>query len=70
VIFAASRLLARSLLEVAIALIVLGGLVGYLAFRVLRRLVTDHPDRLEELAGRAGVILSLVAAAAARRTRT
>jgi hypothetical protein len=67
VIFAAGRLLARSLLELAL-LLVIGGLgVGYLAFRILRRLVTDEPDRLEELAGRAGVMLALIAAAASRR---
>ena len=64
------RLVARSLLELALALIILGGLVGYLAYRILRRVVTDEPDRLEQLAGRAGVVLALVAAAAQKRTRT
>lgn len=69
-IASASRLLARSLLELALVLVLVGAGVGYLAFRILRRLVTDEPDRLEELAGRAGAVLALLAAASSRRSRT
>jgi len=67
VIVTAGRLVARSLLELALVLLILGGLCGLVAFRILRRIVTSEPDRLEELAGRAGMILALVAAASARR---
>ncbi len=64
----ACRFVARSLLELALALVFGGLLCGYLAFRILRRFVVSSPDDLERLAG---VLLAALALVAARnRDRT
>lgn len=47
----AARLTIRCLIETAIILLVASLLVGYVAWRIGRRLWRDDPDRLEQLSG-------------------
>lgn len=62
---AAGRLLALGLIELGLASIVVAAGLLYLAFRLLRRFVTDNPDGLEAYARSAAALLAAAAAAKA-----
>ena len=56
----------RVLLEASILLLVMGALLGLLAFRVSRRLVVTGQDPLERMSGPAGTVLGMLAALSRR----
>lgn len=56
----AAGLLARSLLEVGIVFLCLAGLLGYVSYRITRRLITSNPDRLELAGGKLAQGIGLV----------
>lgn len=53
-------LLARTLFEMAIVALCIGGLLMVLSFRIGRRLITSSPDRLELLSARAAQLNHLI----------
>lgn len=68
---AASRFLARVLVEFGLVLLLAGGLLLFVAFRTLRRLVREDEDTLEGLSRPLVHLLhALVELATAARART
>lgn len=64
------RLAARTLIDAMLVCLLACGLLGFLAFRILRRLATDNPSDLEEYARILFAAIGTAAALAARqRTR-
>ncbi len=68
-IAAGVRGLARSLVELGLLFCVAGGLLIFLAYRLIRRFLVTGEDRLEEVGRPAILLLSLVAGLAASSAR-
>lgn len=69
---ALARLLTKTLIELGLVLFLAGGLLLFLAYRLVRRIVTDREDSLESLTGPLMRIAGGVAELAAilRQTRS
>ena len=65
---AAQKLLVKCLLETALIFIGVGLVFAFGAWRISRRLVTLHPDRLEKLSGPAGMLMQFLAQASGNKS--